>query len=94
MFGDWQLVLVVYNWGEGLVQCVVNCNFVVGLLIDFNMLLVQMFNEICNYVFKLQVVKNIIVNLVVFDIVLFKVDNQFYFVIIGKICNIDVKVVV
>ncbi|QBP76729.1 LysM peptidoglycan-binding domain-containing protein [Herbaspirillum huttiense] len=92
MFGDWQLALAAYNWGEGSVQRAVNRNLAAGLPIDFNTLSAQMPNETRNYVPKLQAVKNIIANPAAFDIALPKVDNQPYFVTIGKTRNIDVKV--
>jgi membrane-bound lytic murein transglycosylase D len=92
MFGDWQLALAAYNWGEGSVQRAVNRNLAAGLPIDFNTLSAQMPNETRNYVPKLQAVKNIIATPGEFGIDLPKVDNQPYFVTIGKTRNIDVKV--
>ena len=92
MHGDWHLALLSYNWGEGSVQRAVNRNLAAGLPIDFNTLSAQMPNETRNYVPKLQAVKNIIANPAAFDIALPKVDNQPYFVTIGKTRNIDVKV--
>jgi membrane-bound lytic murein transglycosylase D len=92
MFGDWQLALAAYNWGEGSVQRAVNRNLAAGLPIDFNTLSAQMPNETRNYVPKLQAVKNIIAVPGEFGIDLPKVDNQPYFVTIGKTRNIDVKV--
>ncbi|ASU38077.1 lytic transglycosylase [Herbaspirillum sp. meg3] len=92
MFGDWQLALAAYNWGEGSVQRAVNRNLAAGLPIDFNTLSAQMPNETRNYVPKLQAVKNIIAMPAEYNIDLPKVDNQPYFVTIGKTRNIDVKV--
>lgn len=92
MFGDWQLALAAYNWGEGSVQRAVNRNLAAGLPIDFNTLSAQMPNETRNYVPKLQAVKNIIAMPGNFGIDLPKIDNQPYFVTIGKTRNIDVKV--
>src|SRR5450830_349679 len=92
MFGDWQLALAAYNWGEGSVQRAINRNLAAGLPIDFNTLSAQMPNETRNYVPKLQAVKNIIAMPAEYNIDLPKVDNQPYFVTIGKTRNIDVKV--
>ena len=92
MFGDWQLALAAYNWGEGSVQRAINRNLAAGLPIDFNTLSAQMPLETRNYVPKLQAVKNIIATPGDFGIELPKVDNQPYFVTIGKTRDIDVKV--
>jgi len=92
MFGDWQLALAAYNWGEGSVQRAVNKNRAAGLPTDFNSLSANMPLETRNYVPKLQAVKNIIASPAQYGIVLPKVDNQPYFVTIGKTRDIDVKV--
>ncbi|MDY7579616.1 transglycosylase SLT domain-containing protein [Herbaspirillum sp. RTI4] len=92
MFGDWQLALAAYNWGEGSVQRAVNRNIAAGLPTDFNTLSAQMPAETRNYVPKLQAVKNIIANPGEYGLTLPKVDNQPYFVTIGKMRDIDVKV--
>ena len=91
MFGDWQLALAAYNWGEGSVQRAVNRNRAAGKATDFNALSAQMPLETRNYVPKLQAVKNIIANPEQYGIVLPKVDNQPYFVTIGKTRDIDIK---
>src|SRR4051812_45830473 len=57
MFGDWQLALAAYNWGEGSVQRAINRNRAAGKPIDFNTLSAQMPLETRNYVPKLQAVK-------------------------------------
>ncbi|WP_211462112.1 transglycosylase SLT domain-containing protein [Collimonas silvisoli] len=92
MFGDWQLALAAYNWGEGSVQRAINKNQAAGLPIDFNSLAPLMPAETRNYVPKLQAVKNIIAAPDMYNITLPKVDNQPYFVTIGKTRDIDVKV--
>ena len=91
MFGDWQLALAAYNWGEGSVQRAVNRNRAAGKATDFNTLSALMPLETRNYVPKLQAVKNIIANPEQYGIVLPKVDNQPYFVTIGKTRDIDIK---
>jgi len=92
MFGDWQLALAAYNWGEGSVQRAVNKNRAAGLPTDFNSLSPLMPAETRNYVPKLQAVKNIIAMPAQYGITLPKVDNQPYFVTIGKTRDIDIKV--
>lgn len=92
MFGDWQLALAAYNWGEGSVQRAVNRNRAAGKPTDFNSLSALMPVETRNYYPKLQAVKNIIANPDQYNITLPKVDNQPYFVTIGKTRDIDIKV--
>jgi membrane-bound lytic murein transglycosylase D len=92
MFGDWQLALAAYNWGEGSVQRAINRNKAAGLPTDFNSLSINMPAETRNYVPKLQAVKNIIANPGQYGLTLPKVDNQPYFVTIGKTRDIDIKV--
>jgi membrane-bound lytic murein transglycosylase D len=91
MFGDWQLALAAYNWGEGSVQRAIKKNQALGLPIDFNSLSARMPAETRNYVPKLQAVKNIIASPDIYGIVLPKVDNQPYFVAVAKTRDIDVK---
>lgn len=92
MFGDWQLALAAYNWGEGSVQRAINKAQAAGRPIDFNSLSAYMPQETRNYVPKLQAVKNIIAAPADYGITLPKVDNQPYFVTIGKTRDIDIKV--
>jgi len=92
MFGDWQLALAAYNWGEGSVQRAINRNRAAGKPIDFNSLASQMPEETRNYVPKLQAVKDIIANPGRYGLTLPKVDNQPYFVTIDKTHDIDIKV--
>lgn len=92
MFGDWQLVLAAYNWGEGALQRAINRNRAAGKPIDFNSLAPQMPLETRNYVPKLQAVKDIIATPEQYSITLPKVDNQPYFVTVGKTHDIDIKV--
>ncbi|MBI1889400.1 MAG: transglycosylase SLT domain-containing protein [Burkholderiales bacterium] len=92
MFGDWQLALAAYNWGEGSVQRAINKNRAAGLPADFNSLSRHMPAETQNYVPKLQAVKNIIANPGQYGLTLPKVDNAPYFVTIGKTRDIDIKV--
>lgn len=92
MFGDWQLALAAYNWGEGSVQRAINKARAAGVATDFNGLSQFMPAETRNYVPKLQAVKNLIAAPENYGLTLPKVDNQPYFVTIGKTRDIDVKV--
>ncbi|WP_105531573.1 transglycosylase SLT domain-containing protein [Solimicrobium silvestre] len=92
MFGDWQLALAAYNWGEGSVQRAIKKQQAAGLPIDFDSMSYLMPKETQNYVPKLQAVKNIISNPEFFNIALPKVDNQPYFASVDKTRDIDVRV--
>lgn len=58
MFGDWQLALAAYNWGEGNVQRAISRNTKAGLPTGYED--IRMPAETRMYVPKLQAVKNII----------------------------------
>jgi membrane-bound lytic murein transglycosylase D len=92
MFGDWQLALAAYNWGEGSVQRAIKKQEAAGLPTDYNSMSALMPVETRNYVPKLQAVKNIVAAPADYNIALPIIDNQPYFVTIGKTRNIDVKV--
>ncbi len=92
IFGDWQLVLAAYNWGEGSVQRAIKKQQALGLPIDFNSLSTLMPTETKNYLPKLQAVKNIIGHPEQFNIELPKLDNLPYFVSVEKTRDIDVRV--
>lgn len=92
MFGDWHLALAAYNWGEGSVGRAVRKNQAANLPADFNGISTRMPAETRNYVPKLQAVKNLIAHPDRYDIQLPKIENQPYFVKIGKTRDIDVKV--
>ncbi|MEN9865025.1 MAG: hypothetical protein RL748_615 [Pseudomonadota bacterium] len=92
MFGDWQLALAAYNWGEGSVQRAIKRNQAAGLPIDFNSLSRLMPLETRNYVPKLQAVKNIIGNPAQYNLTLPKLENQPYFTSVAKTADIDLKV--
>lgn len=92
MFGDWQLALAAYNWGEGSVQRAIKKAQAAGRPVDFNSLTAYMPAETRNYVPKLQAVKNIIASPGQYGITLPKIENQPYFVTVKKTRDIDVKV--
>ncbi|MDN4055893.1 transglycosylase SLT domain-containing protein [Massilia sp. YIM B02763] len=92
MFGDWQLALAAYNWGEGNVQKAIQKNRALGKPTDFDSLADLMPAETRNYVPKLQAVKNIIANPAQYGIVLPAIDNTPYFTTIDKTSDIDMAV--
>ena len=67
-FGDWQLALAAYNWGQGNVQRAVERNLKSGLPATYESL--RMPDETRNYVPKLQAVKNIVMTPQAFSITL------------------------
>jgi membrane-bound lytic murein transglycosylase D len=77
MFGDWELALAAYNWGEGAVARALLRNEARGLPIDYHSL--RMPNETRGYVPKLQAVKNIIRNPGAYGLELEAVANEPYF---------------
>ena len=92
IFGDWQLVLAAYDWGQGSVQRAIKKQQALGLPIDFNSLSALMPTETKNYLPKLQAVKNIIGNPEQFHIDLAPLDNTPYFISVEKTRDIDVRV--
>ncbi len=91
MFGDWQLALAAYNWGEGSVSRAIAKAQAAGRPTDYNSLSAYMPSETRNYYPKLQAVKNIITAPAEYGIKLPVVENQPYFVSIKKTRDIDVK---
>jgi membrane-bound lytic murein transglycosylase D len=92
MFGDWQLALAAYNWGEGSVQRAIKKNQSLGKPTDFESLADLMPAETRNYVPKLQAVKNIIANPTQFGLNLPVVDNTPYFTAVDKTSDIDLTI--
>ena len=88
-FGDWELALASYNWGEGAVGRAVARNQAKGLPADYASL--TMPAETRNYLPKLIAVKNIIADPARFGVKLASVPNQPYFEIITVKRHIDVK---
>ena len=91
MFGDWQLALAAYNWGEGSVSRAIVKAQAAGRDTDFNSLSAFMPAETRNYYPKLQAVKNLIAAPGQYGITLPTVENQPYFVSVSKTRDIDVK---
>jgi membrane-bound lytic murein transglycosylase D len=92
MFGDWQLALAAYNWGEGNVQRAIQKNRALGKPTDYESLCELMPAETRNYVPKLQAVKNIIANPAQYGVALPTIDNTPYFVAVDKTSDIDLAV--
>jgi membrane-bound lytic murein transglycosylase D len=92
MFGDWQLALAAYNWGEGNVQKAIKKNQSLGKPTDFESLADLMPAETRNYVPKLQAVKNIIANPGQYGVSLPAIDNTPYFTAVDKTSDIDLTV--
>lgn len=92
MFGDWQLALAAYNWGEGNVQRAIKKAQDAGRPADFDSLADLMPAETRNYVPKLQAVKNVVANPVQYGITLPAIDNQPYFTTIDKTSDIDLAI--
>jgi len=89
MFGDWELALAAYNWGEGAVQRAQERNRKRGLPVDYASL--KLPDETRNYVPKLLAVKNIISNPEKFGLSLQPVPNKPYFSTVTAGQHIDAK---
>jgi len=89
MFGDWELVLASYNWGEGAVGRSLIKNRNNGLPADFRN--ISLPPETQNYVPRLIAIKNIISNPAAYGVELESVPNQPYFETVATTRHIDVK---
>ncbi|MCR4297567.1 MAG: transglycosylase SLT domain-containing protein, partial [Gallionella sp.] len=89
MFGDWELALAAYNWGEGAVQRAQARNRKHGLPVNYTSL--KMPKETRSYVPKLLAVKNIIADPASFGLVLQDIPDELYFAAISTTKHIDVK---
>ena len=89
MFGDWELALASYNWGEGAVGRAIARNQAKGLPTDYASL--TMPAETRNYLPKLIAVKNIIADPARFGVKLASIPNEPYFQVISVKRHIDVK---
>lgn len=89
MFGDWQLALAAYNWGEGSVSRAIARAKRAGRAADFAHL--RMPRETADYVPKLEAIKRIIENPSKYGIELPDVGNEPFFVTITKPRDIDTK---
>lgn len=92
MFGDWQLALAAYNWGEGNVAKAIARNEKLGLPTDYSSL--KMPAETAYYVPKLQAVKNIVMSPGLFNLALPALKNHPYFLSVPIENDMDVSVAV
>lgn len=88
MFGDWQLVLAAYNWGEGNVSKAIKRNQAQNLPTDYASL--KMPDETRNYVPKLIAVKKIVLDAKSYGLTLPKLQNHPYFVVVTTSKDVDV----
>lgn len=88
-FGDWELALAAYNWGEGAVERAQEYNRRRGLPTDYASL--KMPAETRNYVPKLLAVKHIIDEPEKFGLTLYPIPDQPYFTAVTTTHHIDVK---
>jgi membrane-bound lytic murein transglycosylase D len=89
-FGDWQLALAAYNWGEGNVRKAIARNQARGLPTDFASL-TGVPDETRNYLPKLQAVKDIVADPSRFNLALAEVPDAPYFTIVKMSRLMDVK---
>ena len=88
MFGDWQLSLASYNWGEGAVRRAVSKNRAAGMPGDYASL--KMPGETRNYLPKLQAIKNIVLAPEKFGLTLPSIADRPYFTTVTTARQIDV----
>jgi membrane-bound lytic murein transglycosylase D len=88
-FGDWNLALAAYNWGEGSVSRAMARNEARGLPTNYESLAMPL--ETRKYVPKLQAVKNIVSQPGRYGITLANIPNQPYFATITTRRHIDVQ---
>ena len=91
-FGDWQLALAAYNWGEGNVAKAIKRNQAAGLPTDY--LSLKMPKETRDYVPKLMAYKAIVLDPKAYGIVLPELENHPYFVAIDVTRDIDVDLII
>jgi membrane-bound lytic murein transglycosylase D len=89
LYGDWQLALASYNWGENAVARAIEKNRAAGLPTEYARL--DMPQETREYVPKLQALKNIIADPEPFAITLDPIPNQPYFVTVTRAHDIDLR---
>jgi peptidoglycan lytic transglycosylase D len=89
-FGDWQLSLAAYNWGEGNVRRAIARNRAKGLPTDLASL-TKLPAETQNYYPKLQAIKNIVADPLSFGLSLGDLPDAPFFAIVHTSKKMDVK---
>lgn len=89
MFGDWELALAAYNWGEGAVQRAQERNRKLGLPVNYASL--NMPDETRNYLPKLYAIKHIVSDPARFGLELPEIANEPYFSSIATTQRMDVE---
>jgi membrane-bound lytic murein transglycosylase D len=87
-FGDWQLALAAYNWGQGNVQRAVTRVQASGQTASYDN--IRMPDETRNYLPKLQAVKNIVLDAGRFGLALPALQNHPFFLTVAVERDIDV----
>jgi membrane-bound lytic murein transglycosylase D len=88
-FGDWQLALAAYNWGEGNVARAIAKNRKAGKPADYASL--KMPDETRNYLPKLQAVKNIVGDPAKYGLALADIPDAPYFAVVRTTRKMDVR---
>ena len=88
MYGDWQLALASYNWGENAVRRAIARNKAQKKKTDYASL--RMPKETRHYIPKLQALENIIADPAAYGVDLDAIPNQPYFTVINETPDIDV----
>ncbi len=86
-FGDWQLALASYNWGENAVARSLERARAAGK--DATFAAMSMPDETRNYVPRLQALRNIVADPAAFGIVLDEIPNKPYFETVAWRADID-----
>ncbi|XZG69444.1 LysM peptidoglycan-binding domain-containing protein [Chitinibacteraceae bacterium HSL-7] len=90
MFGDWELALASYNWGEGSVSRALGRNRAAGLPLTYSD--IRKPDETANYVPKLLAIRNIVADPEAFGLTLNPLTNDPYFVAFKTGRHMDVQV--
>lgn len=89
MFGDWQLALAAYNWGEGAVSRAIARNQARGLPTNYESL--KMPAETRNYVPKLMAVRNLVGEPERYGVMLPMLENKPYFSVVTTTRHMDLE---